>query len=493
MSVSAHPDDEDGAALAYYARVKGVKTYTLFLTRGEGGQNEIGPQLYGELGAIRTKETLNAARILGSESYFLGFPDFGYSRTAAETFARWGGKDSVVARMVYYIRALQPDVIFSSHDTVTTKPGRAHGNHQAAGISIFEAFAKAADPAYHREQLQGGIRPWQAKKLYFRFYLRDSLTRKGPFVIINPRGAANRDMTIDSVALAALRQHHSQGMGNWTLDSIPTFFRYHKYYLVRQSNGLPEDSTDFFAGIAPSPHPEPKVSSFKNVEFAEPHARNVSEIRAAILPGRRIALVESYDTTIPTLLDSFHIAYTLLDSARLATDALSQYTTVILDLRAYRFRSDLDQMNDRIFGYIRSGGNVTCLYHKLGDWNGKNLSPLKLTLTGDRVTEEDAPVTVLDRMHRFFNTPNLITDADWDGWVQERSIYLPSNDTSLTSAGYERLLAMSDTGEDQPTTSLLWAKYEKGTYTYCSLALYRQLRFRHEGAVKLFFNMLSQP
>src|SRR5437899_1061466 len=85
LSVSAHPDDEDGAVLAYYARIKGVKTYTLFLTRGEGGQNEIGPQLYGELGAIRTKETLNAARILGSESYFLGFPDFGFSRTADET------------------------------------------------------------------------------------------------------------------------------------------------------------------------------------------------------------------------------------------------------------------------------------------------------------------------------------------------------------------------------------------------------------------------
>jgi hypothetical protein len=154
---------------------------------------------------------------------------------------------------------------------------------------------------------------------------------------------------------------------------------------------------------------------------------------------------------------------------------------------------DLVRLNDRIIGYVRSGGNVICLYHKSGDWNGKNLSPLKLTLTGERVTEEDVPVTVLDRMHRFFNTPNLITDADWDGWVQERSIYLPSNDTSVTSARFERLLSMSDTDEAQPPTSLLWAKYEKGTYTYCSLALYRQLRFRHEGAVKLFFNMLSQP
>ena len=67
-----------------------------------------------------------------------------------------------------------------------------------------------------------------------------------------------------------------------------------------------------------------------------------------------------------------------------------------------------------------------------------------------------------------------------------------ANDTTLTSARYERLLSMSDTAEDQPPTALLWARYGKGTYTYCSLALYRQLRFHHEGVVKLFFNMLSQ-
>jgi hypothetical protein len=282
-------------------------------------------------------------------------------------------------------------------------------------------------------------------------------------------------------------------MGNWTLDSIPSFWLIHKYYLARHADGFPEDSTDFFAGIAPSQHLKPRLSSFKSVEFVEPQARRVADIRASILPNRKIGLVESYDTTIPAFLDSFHISYALLDSTRLATDALAQYTTIILDLRAYRFRSDLVRLNERIINYVRSGGNVICFYHKTGDWNGKNLAPLKLTLTAERVTEEDAHVTVLDRMHPFFNTPNLITDADWDGWVQERSIYLPSNDTSVTSAGYDRLLAMSDTGEEQPPTSLLWAKYEKGSYTYCSLALYRQLRFRHEGAVKLFFNMLSQP
>src|SRR5258707_8258616 len=116
MCLSAHPDDEDGAALAYYAKLKGVKTYSLFATRGEGGQNEIGSELYEDLGILRTKETEAAAKILGSEIYFLGFPDFGYSKTAKETFAKWGGRDSVEARLGYFIRAPQPDLIITNHD-----------------------------------------------------------------------------------------------------------------------------------------------------------------------------------------------------------------------------------------------------------------------------------------------------------------------------------------------------------------------------------------
>src|ERR1700690_1149911 len=78
MGLSAHPDDEDAATLAYYARLKGVKTYSVFFTRGEGGQNEIGSELYEDLGALRTKETLASAELSGSEVYFLGFPDFGF-------------------------------------------------------------------------------------------------------------------------------------------------------------------------------------------------------------------------------------------------------------------------------------------------------------------------------------------------------------------------------------------------------------------------------
>jgi LmbE family N-acetylglucosaminyl deacetylase len=98
-------------------------------------------------------------------------------KSAKETFKFWGGEDSVLARIVYFIRELRPDVVITNHDTITTKPNRQHGNHQAVGITIYEAFDKAADPNYHPEQLVNGITPWQIKKLYFRVY--DTTKNKG--------------------------------------------------------------------------------------------------------------------------------------------------------------------------------------------------------------------------------------------------------------------------------------------------------------------------
>ena len=103
MNLAAHPDDEDGRTLTYYRHAKDAATYSVIFTRGEGGQNEIGPELYEALGAIRTEETERAARRLGTQVYFLNFEDFGYSKHAAEAFERWGGRDAVTARLVYLI------------------------------------------------------------------------------------------------------------------------------------------------------------------------------------------------------------------------------------------------------------------------------------------------------------------------------------------------------------------------------------------------------
>src|SRR5438128_8489231 len=159
MMVVAHPDDEDGGLLTLEARGKGVQTLLMTLTRGEGGQNETGNTFSDELGVLRTLELLAADKYYGVEQRFSRVADFGFSKTADETFQKWHGHDVALADVVRVIREFQPDVIISRFDG---SPRDGHGNHQAAGILAREAFRAAADPKRFPEAGP----PWQAKKLY---------------------------------------------------------------------------------------------------------------------------------------------------------------------------------------------------------------------------------------------------------------------------------------------------------------------------------------
>ncbi len=493
MSLGAHPDDEDGATLAYYGRLRGVKTYSVLYTRGEGGQNEIGSQLGAELGILRAQETFDAARIIGSEVYFLGFPDFGFSKTAKESFARWKGKDEVLSRLVYYIRALKPDVIITNHDTVTTKPNRQHGNHQVVGLTAYEAFEKAADPSFHPEQLDDLITPWQVKKLFFRVYVRDSTASTAGLVEIDVSRKDSTGQAMDDISTAAIRKHRSQGMTRVVRSDSP-FFRMRRYALVRSDRDYPLNRSDLFSGIKPSSRKTAQVGS-RDTDPPVPleNSFRTHPTSATFSPGIMIGLVKTYDNSLEETMSAYGVPFSLIDSSHISAGDLDRFTTILLDLRTYLYRQDAARANDRLLSYCKKGGNVVCFYHKTGDWNGKNFSPLPITLTDERVTEEDAEVTVLDPTHPFFLSPNRIGPRDWKGWVQERSIYLPSDDSSKTSPNYQRLLAMSDEDEQQPATSLLWCRYGKGTYSYVSLILYRQLRVNNDGALKLFFNLISQP
>ncbi len=163
MHTVAHPDDEDGGMLTLEARGHGVTALQLTLNRGEGGQNIIGADLGDELGIVRTLELLSADRFYGVEQRFTRVADFGFSKTADETFQKWGGHDVALGDMVRVIRTFRPDVICTRFQG-SSRDG--HGNHQASGILTREAFRAAADPTRFPEQIREGLRPWQAKKLY---------------------------------------------------------------------------------------------------------------------------------------------------------------------------------------------------------------------------------------------------------------------------------------------------------------------------------------
>lgn len=160
LYMAAHPDDENTALIGYYANQKLYTTSYLSLTRGDGGQNLIGPELREKLGIIRTQELLQARRTDGGHQYFATANDFGYSKNPEEVFTKWN-KDTLLANAVWIIRKLQPDVMI----TRFPKDARAgHGQHSASSILAEAAFKAAADPNAFPEQLRY-VKPWQVKRL----------------------------------------------------------------------------------------------------------------------------------------------------------------------------------------------------------------------------------------------------------------------------------------------------------------------------------------
>jgi len=162
MMTTAHPDDENNAMLAYYGHGKGMRTTLVTATRGEGGQNEIGPELFEALAVLRTEELLAAHRFDGAEQYFTRAVDFGYSFSIEETLEKWGHQE-ILGDYVRMIRTIRPQVIVGF--VFDGDGGGQH--HQASSRLTAEAFLAAADPAKFPEQIEEGLRPWQAAKFYY--------------------------------------------------------------------------------------------------------------------------------------------------------------------------------------------------------------------------------------------------------------------------------------------------------------------------------------
>ena len=163
LSIVAHPDDENNALLARLSRGEGHRAVLLSATRGDGGQNEIGAELFDALAVLRTEELHAAHRLDGAEQYFTRAVDFGYSFSIEETFERWG-REEILGDFVRMIRTIRPDVV-----TALPPGGRGGGqHHQASAVLAHEAWHAAADPGRFPEQIAEGLAPWQARKFYFR-------------------------------------------------------------------------------------------------------------------------------------------------------------------------------------------------------------------------------------------------------------------------------------------------------------------------------------
>jgi LmbE family N-acetylglucosaminyl deacetylase len=214
LMIAAHPDDENTAILAYFARGRYMETGYLSLTRGEGGQNLIGPEQGDFLGLIRSQELLSARRIDGAQQFFTRAIDFGYTKTADETFAKWG-HDRILSDVVWVIRRFRPDVIILRFSGT---PRDGHGQHQVSAILGKEAFFAAADPSRFPEQLKY-VQPWKARRVLFNTFSftrdqeKEAATTPGRIEV--DLGAYNPVLGVSYNQIAGMSRsmHRSQGMG----------------------------------------------------------------------------------------------------------------------------------------------------------------------------------------------------------------------------------------------------------------------------------------
>jgi LmbE family N-acetylglucosaminyl deacetylase len=205
LMVGAHPDDEDTQLLAALALEQGADVAYLSLTRGEGGQNGIGPELHEALGLLRTEELLAARRVDGARQFFTRAYDFGFSRNAEETFRHWP-REEVLRDVVYVVRRFRPDVIIP---VFSGTPRDGHGHHQVSAILAREAFDAAADPARFPEQL-ATVRPHRTAKLY-QSLRGDSTAATVRLAIGNLDPLIGRSPF--QLAMASRSRHRSQDMG----------------------------------------------------------------------------------------------------------------------------------------------------------------------------------------------------------------------------------------------------------------------------------------
>jgi LmbE family N-acetylglucosaminyl deacetylase len=247
LYIAAHPDDENTRLISYFSNEEKARTGYLSLTRGDGGQNLVGPELRELLGVIRTQELIEARKIDGGEQFFTRANDFGYSKNPDETLKIWN-RDEVLSDIVYVIRKFRPDVIINRFDART--PGTTHGHHTSSAILSLEAFDKANDAKAWGKQLES-VRTWQPKRLYMNtswwFYGskekfdkadKTNLTEIQTGVYYASVGKSNQE-----IAALSRSSHKSQGFGNTGVRGEDSEF------LEFLKGEAPKNKTNIFDGI----------------------------------------------------------------------------------------------------------------------------------------------------------------------------------------------------------------------------------------------------
>ncbi|HUN03702.1 MAG TPA: PIG-L family deacetylase, partial [Niabella sp.] len=205
--------------------------------------------------------------------------------------------------------------------------------------------------------------------------------------------------------------------------------------------------------------------------------------------GKRIGYIVGAGDKVPEALQQMGYNVTLLNQSNINSANLSGFDAIITGVRAYNTNEWLNGYYDKLMNYVKNGGNLIVQYNtssNLGPVKAK-IGPYDFTISRNRITDENAKVNIIDESHPVFNYPNKITQKDFEGWVQERSIYHAAN----RDKNFQPLISMADPGEAPNDGSLIVGKYGKGFFTYTGLVFFRELPAGVSGAYRLMANLIA--
>ncbi len=225
-------------------------------------------------------------------------------------------------------------------------------------------------------------------------------------------------------------------------------------------------------------------------DWSEPADAKVHVLNLVVPAGLRVGYIAADNDPLPEILRQLGIRVDMLDDVALAFGDLSQYDAVTVGIRAYELRPDLLRANSRLLNYVKRGGTLLVQYQRDFAWNSELPAPFKATMPEQtsRVTDANSPVTFLAPDSPLLNSPNKITMADFQGWVQERGLYF----WGTFDSKYTPVLGLTDPGEPETKGSLVYARDGQGLYIYTGLSFFRELPAGVPGAYRLFVNLLSQ-
>jgi LmbE family N-acetylglucosaminyl deacetylase len=294
LYVAAHPDDENTRLIAYMSNHVKARTAYLSMTRGDGGQNLIGPEIRELLGVIRTQELLAARGLDGGEQMFTRANDFGYSKHPDETFNIWN-KEEVLSDVVWAIRKFKPDVIINRFNHRT--PGSTHGHHTGSAMLSMEAFDMTNDPSVYSDQLQH-VDTWQPKRLYFN---------TGWWFYGSPENFEKADKS-NMLSLDIGVYYPLKGMSNNELASIASSQHLCQGFGRVTTRGSSQEYIEFLKGEKPSGE-----DLFEGIDTSWSRVKGGSEIGEILNKVETNFNFKDPSEHLPDLMKAYHLVSKLED------------------------------------------------------------------------------------------------------------------------------------------------------------------------------------